>query len=263
MHFDINSLTAHFYHWLVTSGPKILLGIVVLIVGFWLIRLFGKWSHGSMEKKNVDPTLKPFLVSVISVILRLLLIFCVIQIMGFQLTIFTALVGAFGVAAGLALSGTLQNFASGVLILLLKPFVVGDNIITQGLEGTVTSIQIFYTIVRTFDNRTVIVPNSKLSNEVIINISREGKRRLDIVYKFGNAADLNQLTKVINDTIDKEQSILAEPARRIGVSLLEKDGFTVLTNVWVNAHGYEDTRLRLMAALLQNIKGAGIKLDGL
>lgn len=216
-----------------------------------------------MEKKNVDPTLKPFLVSVISVILRLLLIICVIQLMGFQLTIFAALVGAFGVAAGLALSGTLQNFASGVLILLLKPFVVGDNIITQGLEGTVTSIQIFYTIVRTFDNRTVVVPNSKLSNEVIINISREGKRRLDITYKFGNAVDLNQLTKVINSTIDKEESILAEPARRIGVSLLEKDGYTVMVNVWVEAHGYEDKRLRLMAILLQNIKGAGIKLDGL
>jgi small conductance mechanosensitive channel len=183
--------------------------------------------------------------------------------MGYKLTIFAALVGAFGVAAGLALSGTLQNFASGVLILLLKPFVVGDNIITQGLEGTVTSIQIFYTIVRTFDNRTVVMPNSKLSNEVIINISREGKRRLDISYKFGNAVDLDQLTKVINDTIDKEESILAEPARRIGVSLLEKDGYTVMTNVWIEAHGYEDKRLKLMASLLQNIKAAGIKLDGL
>jgi len=263
MHFDINKLTAAAYRWVLVAGPKFLLGIIVLIVGLWLIRVFCKWSHKSMHRKNVDPTLKPFLVSVISIILRLLLVFCVIQIMGFQLTIFTALVGAFGVAAGLALSGTLQNFASGVLILLLKPFIVGDNIITQGLEGTVTSIQIFYTIVRTFDNRTVIVPNSKLSNEVIINISREGKRRLDIVYKFGNAVDLNQLTKVINDTVDKEEAILAEPARRIGVSMLEKDGFTVLTNVWVNAHGYEDTRLRLMATLLQNIKGAGIKLDGL
>lgn len=263
MHFDINTLITHFYRWLLTSGPKVLLGIVVLITGLWLIRLFGKWSHGNLERKNVDPTLKPFLVSLVAVILRLLLVICVVQIMGFQLTIFTALVGAFGVAAGLALSGTLQNFASGVLILLLKPFVVGDNIITQGLEGTVTSIQIFYTIVRTFDNRTVIVPNSKLSNDVIINISREGKRRLDITYKFGNAVDLNQLTKVINDTIDKEESILAEPARRIGVSSLEKDGYTVMTNVWVEAHGYEDKRLKLMATLLQNIKAAGIKLDGL
>lgn len=263
MHFDINTLLNHAYHWLIVTGPQILEGIIVLFVGLWLISLLGKWSRNKMHQKDVDPTLKPFLVSLITIALRLLLVILVIEVMGYKLTIFAALVGAFGVAAGLALSGTLQNFASGVLILLLKPFVVGDNIITQGLEGTVTSIQIFYTIVRTFDNRTVVVPNSKLSNEIIINISREGKRRLDITYKVGNAVDLNQLTKVINDTIDKEESILAEPARRIGVSLLEKDGYTVMTNVWVEAHGYEDKKLKLMATLLQNIKGAGIKLDGL
>src|ERR1700761_8856128 len=151
MHFDIDKFTAAAYRWVIVAGPKVLLGIIILLVGLWLIRLFGKWSHNSMHKKNVDPTLKPFLVSVISIILRLLLIFCVIQLMGFQLTIFTALVGAFGVAAGLALSGTLQNFASGVLILLLKPFVVGDNIISQSIEGTVTAIEIFYTYIKTYD----------------------------------------------------------------------------------------------------------------
>lgn len=263
MHFDLNALGEHLYHWLIISGPKILLGVFVLLAGLWLINLFGKWSHNNMHKKNVDPTLKPFLVSLFSVILRLLLVFFVIEIMGFKLTIFTALVGAFGVAAGLALSGTLQNFASGVLILLLKPFVVGDNIITQGTEGTVTSIQIFYTVVLTFDNRTVIVPNSKLSNEVIVNISREGQRRLDISYKFGNAVDFNQLKKIIDETIDNEKSILATPARRIGVSLLEKDGFTVSVAVWTNAHGYEDTKLTLLQKLLENIKNGGIKLDGL
>jgi len=263
MHFDLDKFNAHAYNWLLLSGPKILLGIVVLLIGLWIINLFAKWSHNSMQKKNVDPTLKPFLVSVISVVLRLLLVFIVIEIMGFKLTIFTALVGAFGVAAGLALSGTLQNFASGVLILLLKPFVVGDNIITQGLEGSVTSIQIFYTIVRTFDNRTVIVPNSKLSNEVIINISMEGSRRLDILYKFGNAIDFNQVKAVIEDTIDKDENYLASPKRRIGVSQLDPDGFTVSINVWVNAHGYEDTRLALLQKLHQNIKDAGIKLNGL
>src|SRR6202012_5358941 len=160
-----------------------------------------KWSHNSMHKKNVDPTLKPFLVSVISIILRLLLVFCVIQIMGFQLTIFTALVGAFGVAAGLALSGTLQNFASGVLILLLKPFVVGDNIVTAGFEGTVMSIQIFYTMVRTFDNRDVIVPNGQLSNNVIVNTSRAGTRRLDIELKFPNNIDYKQVREIIEGAI--------------------------------------------------------------
>jgi small conductance mechanosensitive channel len=253
----------HVYDWLITYGPRLLIGILILFAGLWLIRILANWSHNRMLKKNVDTTVKPFLLSLITVGLRILLIFTVMQFVGIQLTLFTALVGAFGVAAGLALSGTLQNFASGVLILLLKPFIVGDNIVTQGQEGTVISIQIFYTLVRTFDNRTLIVPNGQLSNNTIINMSREGNRRLDINYKFGNAIDIKQAKSVINATIDKEENILKTPERRIGVGLLEPDGYTLNINVWVNAHGYEDVKLTLQEDLLQNIKDAGIKIQGL
>ena len=122
----------------------------------------------------------------LNILLKILLALALLQVLGIQMTMFAALVGAFGVAAGLALSGTLENFTSGILILLLKPFRVGDNIIAQAQEGTVTSIQLFYTVVLTFDNRTVIVPNSKLSNEVIINLSREGLRRMDIELKLAS-----------------------------------------------------------------------------
>lgn len=172
------------YDWIIDKGPSVILGIVLLILGLWLIKLLGKWMQNGMRHKDINPSLRPFLTSLILITLRVLLILTVMQIIGIQLTFLTVLIGGIGVAAGLALSGTLQNFASGVLILLLKPFVVGDNIIAQSQEGTVTSIQIFYTIVKTFDNRTVVIPNGKLSNEVIINISREGSRRLDIEMKF-------------------------------------------------------------------------------
>ena len=259
----IDKFYDHVYTWFITYGPRLLIGILILLAGLWLIRLLAGWLHNRMLKKEVDTTVKPFLLSLLTVALRVLLILTVMQFVGIQLTLFTALVGAFGVAAGLALSGTLQNFASGVLILLLKPFVVGDNIITQGLEGTVTSIQIFYTLVKTFDNRTLIVPNGQLSNNTIINISREGNRRLDINYKFGNAIDIKQVKSVINSTIDKEENILKSPERRIGVSLLEPDGYTLNINVWVNAHGYEDIKLTVQENLLQDIKDAGIKIQGL
>jgi len=212
-----------------------------------------------MHRKEMDPTLKPFLVSIIGVALRVLLVLAVMQIMGIQMTLFTALVGAFGVAAGLALSGTLQNFASGILIMLLKPFVVGDNIIAQGIEGIVRSIQIFYTQVTTYDNQTVILSNSMLSNNMIINISREGMRRLDITYKFSNDTDVEQARNVIDDAIRKEAELLRKPEHRIGVTLLEQGNYTLAINVWVNAHGYEDTRLRLQEALLKNIRAAGLK----
>jgi small conductance mechanosensitive channel len=259
----IDKFYTHVYDWLITYGPRLLIGILVLFIGLWLIRLLSRWLHDRMIKKDVDPTVKPFLISLLTVALRVLLILVVMQFVGIQLTLFTALVGAFGVAAGLALSGTLQNFASGVLILLLKPFIVGDNVVTQGLEGTVTSIQIFYTLVKTFDNRTLIVPNGQLSNNTIINMSREGIRRLDVNYKFGNAIDIKQAKSVINSTIDKVENILKTPERRIGVALLEPDGYTLSINVWVDAHGYQDVKLNLQENLLQDIKDAGIKIQGL
>lgn len=151
-----------FYDWVLLKGPVVLLGIAVLVIGLWLIRMFARWMRNRMQRKKINSSLKPFFLSVTVVVLQILLIFLVMQIMGIQLTIFAALVGAIGVAAGLALSGTMQNFASGVLILLLKPFRVSDNILAQEQEGTVSSIQLFFTVVTTFDNRTVIIPNSKL-----------------------------------------------------------------------------------------------------
>lgn len=251
------------YDWVIRFGPRFVIGLLVLFVGLWLIKLLLNRSHKGMHRKHVDPTLKSFLASLLGVVLRVLLVLGVMQIMGIQMTLFTALVGAFGVAVGLALSGTLQNFASGILIMLLKPFVVGDNIITQGLEGTVTSIQIFYTLMTTYDNRSVILPNSMLSNNMIINISKEGNRRLDIDYKFSNGVDIAQVQKVIGEIIDKEESCLKTPQRRIGISLLEADSFTMSVNVWVAAHGFWDTKMRLQQALLQGLKDAGIKIGGL
>ncbi|RZL41517.1 MAG: mechanosensitive ion channel family protein, partial [Pedobacter sp.] len=239
------------------------LGLIVLFVGFWLIRLVTKWIGGRMQKRNVDATAKPFLISLLGVVLRILLILAVMQILGMEMTLFTALVGAFGVAAGLALSGTLQNFASGIIILLVKPFSVGDNIITQGLEGTVTSIRIFHTLVTTFDNRSVIVPNSKLSNEVIINISRKGTRRLDIEIKFTNAIDISTVKKIISGAIDKCSNILSSPERRIGVASIENDGYKLGVNVWVNAHGFQDTKLALQETIVEDLKKAELKLPGM
>jgi small conductance mechanosensitive channel len=260
---NIQKFYIHIYDWVINNGPRFIVGLLVLFVGLWLIKVFVRWSHSRMQTKNVDPTLKPFLMSLFTTALRILLILAAMDIMGIHMTLFTALVGAFGVAAGLALSGTLQNFASGVLILLLKPFIVGDNIAIQGVEGTVTSIQIFYTLVKTFDNRTVIFPNSMLSNNMITNISREGSRRLDIPYKFGNAIDIKQVKQVINTAIDKSENCLKSPERRIGVSQLDPDGYTISINVWVNAHGFQDTKLELQETILQDIKDAGIKIAGL
>lgn len=250
------------YKWLLTYGPKILLAIIILMVGQWLIRIVRNWLSGFFKASRFD-SVRPFLKGMIGLVLQVLLVLVIMQVLGIQMTIFAAVVASFGVAAGLALSGTLQNFASGVLILILKPYRIGDNIISQGMEGTVTAIQLFHTIVTSFDNKTVIVPNSKLSNETIVNLSRQGQRRIDIELKFNYGIDFEQVKKTVENTIDSADDLLASPKSRIGILQLEADGYKVMVNVWVNAHGFLDAKLLFQESLLNGLKQSGIKLPGM
>ncbi len=166
--------------WLEAHGPSIIIAIIVFALGQWIIKFLKRWLHNTMDKKDIAHSTRPFLQSLIATAMQILLLIVIMQILNVRMSIFTAIVTSFGVAAGLALSGTLQNFTGGIVIMLLKPFAkLCDNIITQGQDGMVESIEIFYTIITTQDNRTVIIPNSKLSNEVIVNISRHGTRRME------------------------------------------------------------------------------------
>lgn len=260
---NIDEIYKYAITWVITKGPSVLLGILLLVVGMWIIKLISKALHSNMHQKGLDPSLKPFLQSLLVTALRILLIFAVMQVVGIEMTVFAAILGALGVAAGLALSGTLQNFASGIIILFLKPFSVGDNIIAQGHEGTVTAIKIFYTVVTTFDNRTVIVPNSKLSNEVIVNISSMGSRRMDIELKFSNAIDFEEVKRFVNEAIDQSEKALQKPERRIGISSIEPDGYKVMVNLWLDAHGFIDTKMEIQQKIMEKLKGSGIKLPGM
>lgn len=250
------------YNWILRYGPRAIIAMLLLFIGFWIIGKMKSWLHSSLERKNIDPSLRPFLLSVSVIFLQGLLVLASMQVIGVQMTIFAAFVGAFGVATGLALSGTLQNFTSGVLILILKPFRVGDNIIAQGQEGTVASIEIFYTIVTTYDNRTVILPNSKLSNEVIVNLSREGIRRLDIELKFAFSVTFEQVKTILEHTINANRDLLKDPKFRVGVSSIDPDGFKILLNAWVKPHGYQDVKLELQQKIINNLLAGGIKLPG-
>lgn len=249
--------------WTLTFGPRILLALAILFVGIWFIRLLKRWFGNILARRKFDKSLKPFLLGTLTVTLQVLLVLALLQVLGIQMTMFAALIGAFGVAAGLALSGTLQNFTSGILILMLKPFRVGDNVIAQGQEGMVTSIQMFYTVVLTFDNRTVIIPNSKLSNEVIINLSRQGNRRLDIEMKFSYKVPYERVLEIINKAIDSADQLLDDPPRRVGVETLEPDGYKVKINIWVKAHGFTDIRLAFQQKLIQAFRQSDIKLPGM
>lgn len=246
--------------WLISAGPRVLVAIAVFFIGQWLIRLLRKWTHKSMQQKNFSPSLRPFILGLIFTTLQVLLVIAIMQILGIEMSLFAALIASGGVAIGLALSGTLQNFTSGILILIMKPYRVGDNIIAQGQEGTVTTIQLFYTVITTYDNKTVIIPNSKLSNELITNISQQGSRRLDTELKMSFPVPFEQIKEVIEKAIKDYGKISEKPAVRIGVTGIDPDGYRVVINTWMPSHGFEDERLAFREVLLRTLTQSGIKL---
>lgn len=260
---NLDKLYDKLMDWILVMGPRILVALLALFIGIWLIRMIKRWTRARIQKKAISSTLAPFLQSLIIAVLYVLLVLLLMQILGIQMTLFAAIIGGVTVAAGLALSGTMQNFASGILILILKPFRIGDNIVTQGQEGTVTAIQIFYTVITTFDNKIVIVPNSKLSNEIIINTSREGKRRMDIEFKLNYGIDIGKVRYIIEGIVKEDEDILNEPEPRIGISTLEADGYKIMVNAWVKPHGFVDERMGLQEKIIDGIKQAGIKLPGM
>lgn len=254
MKWDWQKFEGKLSDWLVTNVPKITVGILVLLIGLWLTRLLSKWIKKAFTKKRFDPSLRYFLENLIAIILQILVVFLAMQIAGIQLSFFTAILAGLTVAGGLALSGTLQNFVSGVLILVLKPYRVDDIVVIQGQQGKVTSIQLFYTNVLTHDNKTIIVPNGQLSNNVVINLSREGNRRIDINLKFPFKIDEKHVREVIVALLTSDNGILEDPPFRIGIADLEADKYVLTVQVWTKAHGFEDTRLALQEKILDELR---------
>ncbi|RYY67900.1 MAG: mechanosensitive ion channel family protein [Chitinophagaceae bacterium] len=240
--------------WVATFGPRILIAVLVFFVGQWVIRMLIRGLQRVLVARHFNPTLRPFLQNLFQVVLQVLLVLGLMQLLGIQMTLFAAIIGAVGVAAGLALSGTLQNFASGVLIILMRPFRVGDNIKTQGEEGTVSEIRLFYSVIKTYANTTLIVPNGKLSNEVIFNLTREQKRRIDISLKFKYDVDFDQLQDRLLTVLNNAAEVLKEPAPRIGIEKIDDSGYSVVINAWANSHGFLDAKMELNKKLMTELK---------
>jgi small conductance mechanosensitive channel len=218
--------------------PKLVGGILVLLLGLWITNLITKGVKKSLENSKIDQSLVPFLTSITSIILKILVAITVMGMVGIEMTSFIAIIGAAGLAIGLALSGTLQNFAGGVIILILKPFKLGDFINAQGYTGTVKEITIFSTMLNTPDKKLVIIPNGPLSTEALTNYSTEALRRVD--WKFGIAYgdDVENFKKAINDFIAEDSRILKDPANFIGLSELADSSVNFTVRVWVNAADY-------------------------
>lgn len=221
-----------------TYGPKLIAAIAVLIVGIWIIKAVVNGFGKVMEKGGTDPTLKPFLKGIVGALLKVMLIISVLSMLGIQMTSFIAILGAAGLAVGLALSGTLQNFAGGVMILLFKPFKAGDFIDAQGFLGTVFEIQIFNTILKTPDNKTIIIPNGALSTSSMTNFSAEDRRRVDWTIGVGYGDDIDKARQVIKKLCDNDSRILKDPEVFIAVSELADSSINFAVRAWVESTDY-------------------------
>ena len=222
----------------ISVGSKILLAIVVFLVGRWIVRRLNKLLAKILEKRHVEASLSTFVKSLVNITLTLLLIIVVIGVLGIETSSFIALFASAGVAIGMALSGTLQNFAGGVMILLFKPFKVGDTIEAQGQTGTVREIQIFNTILATPDNKIIIIPNGGLSTGLMKNYSKEATRRVDWEFGIAYGDDYTKAKDVIARLLDADGRVLKDPAYFIALTSLGESSVNIVVRAWVNAGDY-------------------------
>jgi len=238
MEFDLMKIQNLVVDMATTYGLRLLGSVIVLVVGLFVIKRVVSVFNKVLNSRGVDSTLRPFLSSLTSTLLKVLLGVSVLGMLGIEMTSFIAVLGAAGLAVGMALSGTLQNFAGGVLILLLKPFKKGDVIEAQGFVGTVDSIQIFHTSVKTVDNKTIILPNGPLSTGSLVNYSTEALRRVDMKFGIAYGDDVDTARNVLNEMIAADTRVLADPAPFVAVSELADSSVNFVVRLWVNQADY-------------------------
>ena len=242
--------------------PKVVLAVVTLVVGFWIIKRVIKGMNRVLGHKAVDDTLQKFMTSFIDVLLKILLLVAVAGMVGVETTSFIAMLGAIGLAVGLALQGSLGNFAGGVLILFFKPYRVGDIVEAQGYTGKVWDIQIFNTILITYDNQRIVIPNGLMSNGCIKNIFVEPQRRIDIEFGISYGDSIEAARAAIQSVIDHDDRILGsgnfDPD--IFVSAHADSSINMLTRVWVNSEDYWPVYFGLFEQVKYAFDKAGITI---
>lgn len=253
---DFDQFFGKAYGFIALYAPKIILAIVVLIIGLWIIKKVVKLSGKGMDRKGMDVSLKGFFLSLIGIGLKVLLLISVAGMLGIQTTSFIAIIGAAGLAIGFALQGTLANFAGGVLILLFKPYTVGDLIEAQGHLGVVKEIQLFVTILLTPENKTVFIPNGALSNGNIVNFTLQNLIRVDMVFGISYESDISKAKDILMNLLVNHPKVLKEPAPFVGVVELADSSvnlavrpYTIPSDYWeVYFYMHEQGKLELEKA---------------
>lgn len=242
----------------VSLGERILVALLILIVGKIVISFLNKMVARILERRRVDAGIQSFTKSLVNILLTILLVIAIIGELGIETTSFAALLASAGVAVGVALSGNLQNFAGGLIVLLFRPYKVGDWIECQGEAGTVREIQIFHTILVTGDNKVVYVPNGPLSGGTIVNYSRENTRRVEWIIGVEYGVDYNHVESTVRDILLKDKRILSTPAPFIALHALDASSVNVTIRAWVKKDDYWGVYFDMNKEIYEGFNKAGI-----
>ena len=246
--------------WLVQGAVRLLIAVVIFIVGWILIGKLAKKIGKSEKLVKRDPTLATFVQSGVNIGGKLLLAVICVTIVGIPSATVAALVAALGVAIGLALQGGLSNMAGGLILLIFRPFEVGDFISSNGVDGVVTAINIFYTTVLTIDNRKAFLPNGGLSNSVLINVTAEDKRRIDVTYVITFDSDLEKAKKVLKLVANSDSRILKDPATAVVVTKYGDGAYELTLRTWCKTEDYWDAYFAIQDKVQPAFEASGIKL---
>ena len=253
-----NSLQA-FRDSAINFGERLIICIIIYFIGRNLIKYINVFVNKLLSRRKFDPTVTSFLKSLISIVLTAVLIITIINILGINNSSFLAILASAGVAMGMAMSGTLQNFAGGIMILIFRPYRIGDYIQAQGQEGTVKEIQIFSTEIMTSDNKTVFIPNGGLSSNVIVNFYNRKTRRIDMTVNVDYGTDYDFAKSTITDILQADNRVLSEPAPYIVISGLTNNSVNILIQVWVKATDFSDVTFSLNEQVYKVFGQKGIK----
>lgn len=245
---------------LLEIGTRIGLALLIYFVGFWLARQLSKGFRKILERRHTDESLTTFLTSLTSIGMKVLVLISVITQLGIEMTSFVALLGAAGLAIGMAFSGTLSNFAGGVIILLLKPFKVGDYIKTQDEEGFVSEVQIFNTILRTWDNKIIILANGSVANGTIVNYTKANKRRVDWTFGIAYGDDLKVAKELFHKFIKEEKRIMQDEANFVALGELGDSSVNIAVRAWVDPKDYWEVFFDMNERVYTEFGDAGLNI---
>lgn len=255
---EINAYADKFLTVIVEYLPSMLSALVLFFAGWWAIKIIKRLMVKVFDKRDLEPSLKVFLTDLINWTLKVLLFVIVISQLGVETTSLVAMLGAAGLAVGLALQGSLANFAGGVLILLFKPFRVGEFIEAQGVSGTVKEVAIFYTKLLTINNQLVVIPNGKLSNDNVTNYTSEGKRRDVLTFGISYDCDIKKAKTILVDLMQENDKILKDPAPQVFVAELADSSVNLSARFWALNEDFWDCHFHIIEEAKTRLEDAGI-----